>query len=211
MLVVTDQSSDRKGDLERADQLELKALALDPNNAWAHHLKGSILRTERRTEEAVAEHERALALDPSFVYAAGDLSIDYQFLGQYEKSFEYLNRALRASPYDPALIYWYVTKAIGYFSLKRYDQAIETARQTIAINPQYPLPHAFLVSTLALTGREREAREALQRYLALPASGPLRTIAAWKARESSLSSAPRFVEASERLYDGLRKAGMAEQ
>ena len=41
--------------------------------------------------------------------------------------------------------------------------------------------HVFLVAALALTGHDAEAREALQRYLALPSTGPLKTIAAWKA------------------------------
>ena len=42
-----------------------KALALDPDWANAHDVKGNILRFQGRTEEAVAEDERALALDPS--------------------------------------------------------------------------------------------------------------------------------------------------
>ena len=212
MLVVTDQSSDRKGDLERADQLELKALALDPDCAWAHHIRGDILRFQGRAEEVVAEDRRAFELDPSLVYAAGGLGVAYQFLGQFDKSLEYIDKALRASPNDPALMYWHVGKAISNFALKRYDRATELARQAIAINPNgFPLPHAFLAATLALTGHEREAREALRHYLALPSGGQPRTIAAFKAIQMSLSSDPRFIEANERMRDGLRKAGMPEQ
>ena len=37
------------------------------------------------------------------------------------------------------------------------------------------------MAALALTDHDAEAREALQRYLALPSTGPLKTIAAWKA------------------------------
>ena len=68
-----------------------------------------------------------------------------------------------------------------------------------------------LVAALALTGHDAEAREALQRYLALPSTGPLKTIAAWKAHQMSLGGDPRFVEMDERMYDGLRKAGMPEE
>ena len=58
-------SSDPKGDLERADELVSKALALDPDWTWPHGTKGNILRFQGRTQEAVPEDERALALDPS--------------------------------------------------------------------------------------------------------------------------------------------------
>ena len=64
-----------------------------------------------------------------------------------------------------------------------------------------------------MTDHEAEAREALQRYLALPSSGPLKTITAWKAYYKSKTSEqhgdPRFVEINERTYDGLRKGGDA--
>ena len=70
MLAPVGVSGDPKGDLERADELESKALALDPDWTWPHDLKGGILRLQARYQEAVAEHERALALDPSNVDAA---------------------------------------------------------------------------------------------------------------------------------------------
>jgi adenylate cyclase len=212
MPAVLGLSSDPKGDLERADELESKALALDPDWTWPHDLKGGILRIQGRTEEAVAEHERALALDPSNVDAAAQLGIDYRFLGRFDKSLEYLDRAILTSPYDPAQVYWYDSKAWANFGLKNYDQAIEAARRSIAINPNSdPFAHVALVAALALTGHDAEAREALQRYLAPPSTAPFKTIAAWKALQMSQGRDPRFVEMSERSYEGLRKAGMPEE
>jgi hypothetical protein len=64
-----------------------------------------------------------------------------------------------------------------------------------------------------LTGHADEAREALQRYLALTPSG-LRTISAWKGLEAGVANRrgdPRFLEASDRAIEGLRKAGMPEE
>ncbi len=159
-------SGDPKGDLERADELESKALAIDPDYARAHAVKGNILRAQGRAEEANVEHERALAIDPSHVIDAAQLGMDYRFLGQFDKSLEYLDRAILASPYDPALNYWYESEAWANFGLKRYDQAIELARRAIAINPYNSFAHVVLVAALALTDHDAEAREALQRYLA---------------------------------------------
>jgi tetratricopeptide (TPR) repeat protein len=212
MPAVIGVSSDPKGDLERADELESKALALDPDWTWPHDVKGDVLRAQGRTQEALAENERALALDPSNVTAAGDLGFDYEQLGEFDKSLEYFDKAIQASPHDPTLAVWYGGKAAANFALKHYDQAIEQARRAIAVNPNYvPWAHTFLVAALALTGHDAEAREALQRYLALPSTGPLKTIAAWKALTESQHGDSRFVEEHERMYDGLRKAGMPEE
>ena len=107
-------------------------------------------------------------------------------------------RFRRARPIR-ALVYWYGGKAWANFGLKNYDQAIELARRAIAINPTYnPFAHVVLVAALALTDHDAEAREALQRYLALPSTGPLKTIAAWKAHQMSLVPNRAAIHASSR-------------
>jgi TolB-like protein/Flp pilus assembly protein TadD len=211
-LAQTGVSGDPKGDLERADELVSKALALDPDWSWNHELKGSIRRFQARYPEAVAEHERARALDPSNVYAAANLGWDHLFFGHFDKGLDYFDKAILASPHDPGLASFFGGKAWANFGMKRYDQAIEAARQAIAINPNYvQYIHACLVAALALTGNDTQAREALQRYLALPSTGPLKTIAAWKAYFSAQGGDPPRVESNERAYEGLRKAGMPEE
>ena len=65
------------------------------------------------------------------------------------------------------------------------------------------------MAALALAGHETDAREALKRYLALPSIGRS-TIAAFKAYFSAQGGGPAAVEVGERIYDGLRKAGMPE-
>jgi adenylate cyclase len=213
VLVQAGVSSNPKGDLQRADELESKALALDPDWTYPHSMKGLILRFQGRTEEAVPEDERALAVDPSNVQAVVDLGFDYGNLGEFDKSLEYFDKAILLSPYDPFLAHSYGGKAWANFALKRYDQSIEAARQAITVNQtggvQYI--HAALIAALALSGHDAEAREALQRYLALPSTGPLKTIAAFKAYFSAQGGGPTQVEVSARIYDGLRKAGMPEE
>jgi adenylate cyclase len=212
MLAALGGSRDPKGDLERADELVSKARALDPDSSWNHDVKGMILRFQARYPEAVAEHERALALDPSNVDAAANIGWDHVFFGYFDKGLEYFDKAIRTSPYDPSLASWYGGKAWVNFGLKNYDQSIKWAREAIAINPNYvQYIHSALVAALALTGHDSEAREALQRYLALPSTGPFKTIAAFKAYYSAQGGDPPRVEANERVYDGLRKAGMPEE
>jgi tetratricopeptide (TPR) repeat protein len=146
------------------------------------------------------------------VNAAAELGWDYVFFGHFDKGLEYFDKAIPASPYDPDLHHWYGGKAFVSFGLKNYDQAIDWARRAIAINPNYvQYIHSALVAALALTGHDAEAREALRRYLALPSTGPFKTIAAFKAYYSAQGGDPPRVEANERIYEGLRKAGLPEE
>jgi TolB-like protein/class 3 adenylate cyclase/Tfp pilus assembly protein PilF len=202
-------SGDPKGDLERADELMSKALALDPDEQWAHDQKGWVLLAKGRNDEAVAEYERALAVDPSLADADVGLGFVHLRLGEFDKSVESFDKAIRVSPHDRGVPYWYGGKALANFGLKRYDPAIEQLRHVIAINPNYiPWAHTTLVAALALTDHDAEAREALRRYLALPSNGQLKTITAWKAHLESQHWLP--AEANEQIYEGLRKAGMPE-
>jgi hypothetical protein len=64
-----------------------------------------------------------------------------------------------------------------------------------------------------LSGHEAEAREALQKYLALSPSGP-RTIAAWRTLNAQYARDPHdpnFLDYSDRWSEGLRKVGMPEE
>ena len=73
-LVNVGRSADPKDDLIRADELVSRALALAPNYARAHSFRAGMLRAQGRPDEAIAEHERALALDPALVTAYGGLA-----------------------------------------------------------------------------------------------------------------------------------------
>ena len=146
-------------------------------------MKGSILRFQGRTEEAVAGARARARPGPVQRGRRRRPGLRLRTSGNSTKALNISTRRFWLSPYDPLLAHCYGGKAWANFGLKRYDQAIEAARQAIAINPTIDVQytHATLVAALALTGHDAEAREALQRYLALPSTGPLKTIAALKA------------------------------
>jgi hypothetical protein len=65
-----------------------------------------------------------------------------------------------------------------------------------------------LSSALALTGHQAEAHEVLERYLAL-GGVHAKTIA--QLRAQVIADTPAWAEFTERLFAGLRKAGMPEE
>jgi adenylate cyclase len=202
---------DSAENLNRADELLSKALALGPNYAPAHLAKAFVLQSQFRLDEAVAEDRRAFDLDPSLVDAYWHMGFVLRRAGEFQASLEFIDKALRLSPRDPFRALWYADKAGSHFALKQYDQAIEWSRRAIEISPNNDIPYLYLIPALALTGQESHAREALQRYLAL--HGVLRTMAAWKSNRDQVVNEhtdPRYVQYWDRLIEGLRKAGLQE-
>jgi TolB-like protein/Tfp pilus assembly protein PilF len=198
---------------KRADELVSKALALDPNYAPAHLVKAFVLQSQLRLDEAIAEDRRAFDLDPSLVDAYWHMGFLMRRVGEFERSLEFIDKALRLSPRDPFRATWYADKAGSHFALKQYDQAIEWARRAVEINPNNWTPYQYLIPALALTAQESQAHEALGHYLHLAGSGA-RTVAGWKANRAQVvneHTEPRYVEYWDRLIEGLRKAGLQEE
>jgi tetratricopeptide (TPR) repeat protein len=203
------QSTDPKAAIRQADELISRALAIDRNFYWARFAKGYVLVTQKRFDEAIAELEQTLALSPSFVSCYAALCEANNFQGRPEKCVEYSDRAMRLSPRDPLLAAFYAEKAWALLMLQRDDQAIEWLRRTLVMIPENSIQQALLTSALALTGRQAEAREALQRYLSLKETTS-KTIAQFRTRHRSMSDSPKWLAYSDRLIEGLRKAGMPE-
>ncbi len=201
------QSADPQADRHRAHELISRALAVDSNNYLAHHARSWFLATQR-PEEAIVEAERALVLNPSFVSAYVPLWIANWTAGRTEKADEYADAALRLSPHDSLAFAFFAEKGTGLFTLSRYEEATEFFKRAIAVYPEYASAYIRLTASLALSGHDAEARETLRRYLALPLDIP-RTVTQFKARQPN--DTPLVRDYYNRLYEGLRKAGLPEE
>lgn len=203
-------SDDPKAELRRADDLTARALALDPNNYLAHYARAYFLAYQR-PDEAIAEAERALALNPSFLPSYIGLWAANWTAGRPKKAIDYVETGLRLgprdNPRDPLAYAFLREKGMGLFSLSRYEEAAEAVKESVAANPEVAPAYLWLTASYAFAGRDAEARETLQRYLALPSGA--RSIAQVKRRQPFES--PFLLEVYDRVYQGLRKAGMPEE
>jgi adenylate cyclase len=204
--VINFVNDDPKSELRRADDLTARALTVDPNNYLAHYARSLFLAFDR-PDEAIVEGERALALNPSYAPTYNALSTASVSAGQPQKAIEYAETALRLSPHDPLAYAFLRDKGLGLFSLARYEEAADAFRGSTAVNPDLPISFAMLAASAAMQGQDADARETLQRYLALPAASA-KSITQLKDRQPYDN---RFLhEVYNRIYEGLRKAGMPE-
>jgi adenylate cyclase len=206
--VIAAQSSDRDADIKRADELASRALAIDSNSPDAHVSKAGVLILQKQFEAARAELERAIALNPSQMDAYRRICTVDLYTGQPESAVACADKAVNLSPRDPQRFVLFVIKGAAYLMLGQDDQATEWVRRSLAVNPNYPLALAYLAAALALTGHDTEAHDALARYLSLPGIRS-KTVTAFKKR--AVSDNPVFMAQRERVYQGLRQAGMPEE
>ena len=206
-LVYNMRSVDPQAERLRADELISRALSVDSNNYLAHFARSFFLAPQR-PDEAILEAERALALNPSFIPAYISLWIANWTPGRTEKADEYPDAALRFSPHDSLAYMYLVEKGNGLFNQSRYEAATEFFKRAIAVAPEAVMPSFKLAASLALSGHDAAAREALRRYLALPLDVP-KTMAQFKKRQPFDS--PSLHSYYDRLYEGLRKAGLPEE
>ena len=190
----------------RAADLSERALAIDLDHYLARHARGALLMVQHKAEEALVEEERVLELNPGYIGSYIMLCACYAAVGRPEEGLRQIEKALRLSPRDPLLWALYQRKGLLHLMLRQDDQAIEVLRRSIALNPEIMmLSSSYLAAALALTDRIDEARDYLARYLK---NAPLRTITAWRAQVGAAH--PAYLAFRERLYEGLRKAGMPE-
>jgi tetratricopeptide (TPR) repeat protein len=205
--VIASRSTDPGADLGRADELASRAIAASPNHYWAHYCKAAVLLLQKRTEAALVEADRSLALNPSFTPSFWVLCAAHRHLGRPERTIEYADTAIRLSPRDPLLFAFYLQKGLAYFALGKNADAIDWLRRVRASAPGVPELEAWLAAALALDGQEIEARKALEQYLT---AGRMKTIAQWKTRRQEADT-PFYWAFRERLDEGLRKAGMPQE
>jgi tetratricopeptide (TPR) repeat protein len=126
-------------------------------------------------------------------------------LGRGEETEADIGEAIRLSPRDPALSSWYTMMGVANMFLGTYERAAEHLRRSSGMNPRLAMAHFFLAAALALTGRIAEAAEARDTGLKLD---PNFSVA--KFRDDRRSDHPVYLQQRERVYEGLRKAGVPE-
>jgi Flp pilus assembly protein TadD len=127
------------------------------------------------------------------------------FTGRSEEAESHVLEALRLSPRDTFANGWMFIAGAAKLYLGRDEEAVAWLRRSTETNQNYPLAYFFLAAALVQLGRMSDARAALKTGIALD---PTFTIRRFRAGASSDN--PAYLAERERLYDGMRKAGVPE-
>jgi adenylate cyclase len=203
--VVQFASKDPPADIARADELINAALALQPDNSWAHGIKAWLFFAKRQFGPATAEAETATADDRNYADAYAAAGFFQLFLGHSEKGFASVEKALRLSPRDPGVPFWQFFMCHLHSHLAQWEAAIEWCSKSTAGDPTNFFPLVDLTAANAWLGHDREAKEAAAQ---LQKVYPGFTVQTWAGHH--FSDDPTFDAQFQRILEGLRKAGLPE-
>jgi len=196
-------SDDRDKHLRSAEADLTKALKLRPDHAIAHSALGESRMYGNRALQGIAERERALAIDRNYANAHGLIGLGKVYVGRNDETEAHILEALRISPRDARVGVWALIAGVAKFYSGRDEEAVAWLSRSIETRPN---AHFYFAAALARLGRLEEARETARAGLEL---NPGFTIA--RMRSLAFSDNPVYLAGRERVYEGLRIAGLPEE
>jgi tetratricopeptide (TPR) repeat protein len=121
--------------LEQGLAMGQRAVALNDALPRGHGLLGAIYAQQKQYEQALAECERAIALDPNNAISYALRAEVLNFAGRPGEALRSVGQAMRLNPRYPPnyLIY----SGFAYFLLGGYADAISTLKSLLARNPNH--------------------------------------------------------------------------
>jgi adenylate cyclase len=199
---------DRETAFANAFSAARKAVALDDTDSGSHAHLG-MLHLYRREFDAAERHcRKAISLNPNDFRSLGIYGLYLTAIGQPGKAVEQFDQATRLNPLEPDWFNW--LRGIAYFTAGRYEEAISDLK---SIETPVNEVRGWLAASYAHAGRADSARASLEEFLRTAkddmAVFPGRELVAW---ETYWHAAIEYRDQMDfdRLFDGLRKAGMSE-
>jgi tetratricopeptide (TPR) repeat protein len=107
-----------------------------------------------RYDEALADHTRAIDLDPAYATAYSNRGLTYKNLGRYDEALADFTRAIER---DPAYATAYYNRGLTYANLGRFEEALADYTRAIERNPALAPAYSNRGNTYADLGRYDEA------------------------------------------------------
>ena len=141
--------------LSRAEELAIKALSLDDSEVRAHIILGHIHLFHQRYNQAQAEIERAITINPNDAHGLAGRGNILLWLGQTDAAIEALEQAQRIDP-DLNVIDRFAL-GLAYYLKRRYDAAIEQAEINLRTTAGANFSRILLAAAYAQEHRAEDA------------------------------------------------------
>jgi SAM-dependent methyltransferase len=157
----------RSGQLMEAEQLYRSVLAIAPEHAESHYLRGIIALQLRRPQEAIAAIQRALAINEPMPEWHYNLAFAYQSLGRLEDAVAHHRRAVTI---DPSFMMAQTSLARSLLTLGATEQALAVSMHALGMqaSPETKQLVAECLSGLRQVTVTQELRDVVLRAASEP-------------------------------------------
>jgi len=193
-------SKNPKETLKRTIELHQRAVELDDSLAIAHAGLGYWLMYPRQHDRALAEGERAFALEPGSADVVHLYAAILTYAGRRKEAIPLFEEALRLNPNPPNVYLRHYGVALRDSGL--YKEAVAMAERAIKNERDDIIAWVLLISALVPLGQEEEARAAAKEIMRI---NPKFSV----ARLQRVSS-HKDRTVAKRFCDSLRKVGVPE-
>ena len=142
--------------IEKGIDLTRKALAMDDSLSLAHQLLSVFYTLKGQHENAMAEGERAVALEPGGARSHLTYGMTLIDAGQSEEAIPLLQRAIRLNPLADSNYFLFLGHA--YAMTGRFEEAVLEYKKALRRAPDNFFAHLGLTATYIGMGVEQEAR-----------------------------------------------------
>src|SRR6516165_8923665 len=198
-------SDDRAVSCSAAEAALIRAMSIAPRYAAAHMVLGAVYIFTARAAQGIAECKQALSLDRNLADAHAWIGLAKHFLGHSEETEAHVYEALRLSPRDIFAYRWMMIVGIAKLQLNADTEAVVWLRRSIEANRNFPMAHFHLAVALAQLGSLDEARAAAQVGLAFYPGFTIH-----RFQHQLASNNPTYLAKRQRVYEGMRLAGLPE-
>ena len=196
-------SVDPRRDRNEALRSSLRAVTLDPDDAFALAVRGHVVALlDRRPFEAQDVLEQAVRLDENSPVAWALSALAKAYCGEGNEARRRLKNVWQLSPYDPLNFFFWIAGGIAEFVEGRYDESIIWLRKSARSNPRFVASLRMLSAALGLSGDLEEARAVGKRLMDVEPTFRVSTFVSWYPLQRQ--------EDLERLAEGLRRADVPE-
>ena len=206
--VMTGLSESPRDSIKRALEISQKTSERWPESS-RHSFMLFIYSIQGELEKAIAEGEKAVALDPNESRNHIFLAIALNARARPEEAIVYAKKAMRLEPYYPA---WFldIVLAVSYDQAGRYEEGLEVSKELLkrALKGEYPLDkaHRRIAGSYVRLGMMEEAKAHAAESLKI---NPNFSVERW--RRSPKLMVFKDQEWVDSVAEGLRKAGFPEQ
>lgn len=182
--------------LSRAEEMANKALSLNDSEVRARIILGRIDMFYHRYEQAKAEMDRAIAINPNDADGLAGRGNVLMWLGQTDAAIGALEQALRIDPDLNAIDRFALS--LAYYLKRRYDATIEQAELNLRTTPGANFSRIVLAAAYAQKNRTEDAARVVTMIRRLDPTFDPQEFGSKFLNPADL----------EHLRDGFRKAGL---